>query len=99
MNGRDAVYLSSVDGGVLWQVHHEMAVRLARAGNRVFYVENTGIRSPGVADARRVVARLRSRARALRSHGWRSVSPSLYTHSPLVMPPFGGALSRVLNRC
>jgi glycosyltransferase involved in cell wall biosynthesis len=98
ISGRDIVYVSSIEWNVLWQGHQEIARRLAGAGNRVFYLENTGVRSPGVRDARRVAFRLRRWAGALGSGGVREVAPNVYVCSPLVLPPFGSALSRGLNR-
>jgi glycosyltransferase involved in cell wall biosynthesis len=98
ISGRDIVYVSTIEWNFLWQGHQEIARRLAEAGNRVFYLENTGVRSPGVRDARRVAFRLRRWAGALRSGGVREVVPNVYVCSPLVLPPFGSALRRGLNR-
>ncbi|MCA1629221.1 MAG: glycosyltransferase [Acidobacteria bacterium] len=98
ISGRDIVYVSSIEWNFLWQGHQEIARRLAEAGNRVFYIENTGVRSPGVRDARRVAFRLRRWAGAVRSGGVREVAPNVYVCSPLVLPPFGSELRRGLNR-
>lgn len=98
ISGRDIVYVSSIEWNFLWQGHQEIARRLAEAGNRVFYLENTGVRAPGVRDVRRVAFRLRRWAGALRSGGVREVAPNVYVCSPLVLPPFGSALRRALNR-
>ncbi|MFL6227562.1 MAG: glycosyltransferase [Pyrinomonadaceae bacterium] len=98
ISGRDIVYISSIEWNFLWQGHQEIARRLAEAGNRVLYLENTGVRSPGVRDAARVAFRLKRWARALRSGGVREVAPNIYVCSPLVLPPFGSRLSRELNR-
>jgi glycosyltransferase involved in cell wall biosynthesis len=98
VSGRDVVVISSVDWGPLWQSHQELASRLAAAGNRVVYVENTGVRAPGVTDARRVVKRLRHWVATARSGGIREVSARLYVCSPLIAPPFGSRARRALNR-
>ena len=98
ISGRDIVYVSTIEWNFLWQGHQEIARRLAEGGNRVFYIENTGVRSPGVRDARRVAFRLRRWVGALRSGGVREVAPNVYVCSPLVLPPFGSALRRGLNR-
>jgi glycosyltransferase involved in cell wall biosynthesis len=98
ISGRDIVYVSSIEWNFLWQGHQEIALRLAAAGNRVLYIENTGIRSPGLRDATRVAHRLRRWARALGSGGVREVAPNVFVMSPLVMPPFGGLLRRTANR-
>ena len=54
----DVVILSSVDWDAAWQRHHAFAEGWARAGHRVFFVENTGSREPGLRDLGRVVKRL-----------------------------------------
>ena len=95
---RDIVVLSSLDWRSLWQAPQEIASRLGRAGNRVLYVENLGIRSPRLADASRVAARVRARARSLRSAGIREVGSGVHACSPLVLPPFGPSYRRSLNR-
>jgi glycosyltransferase involved in cell wall biosynthesis len=98
ISGKDIVFISSIDWGFLWQGHQEIASRLAQAGNRILYVENTGVRSPGLADVGRVSERLRKWVRALRSGGVREVASNIYVCSPLVLPPFGARWQRLLNR-
>jgi len=98
LTGRDIIYISSIEWTFLWQVHQEIALRLARAGNRVLYIENTGVRSPGIKDAGRIIARLKHWATSLRSRGVREVAPGVFVCSPLVLPPFGSHLRRAINR-
>lgn len=82
----------------MWQGHQEIASRLAAAGNRVLYIENMGVRAPGLGDASRIAERLQNWARARRSSGVRQVAANIYVCSPLVCPPFGSKLSTTLNR-
>ena len=98
IQGRDIVFIASIEWDFLWQGHQEIASRLAEAGNRVLYIENTGVRSPGLKDAGRVVHRLQAWARSLRSKGVRQVAPNLYVCAPLVLPPFGAHWQRQVNR-
>jgi glycosyltransferase involved in cell wall biosynthesis len=98
ITGRDIIYLSSIEWSFLWQGHQEIAMRLAANGNRVLYVENTGVRSPGLQDARRVALRLRRWAGALSSQGVRKVAPNIHVCSPVVLPPFGPGWRRAANR-
>lgn len=98
ISGHDIVFISSVEWDFLWQVHQEVASRFAAAGNRVLYIENTGVRAPALQDARRVVTRLNRWARSLSSHGIREVAPNIFVVSPLVAPPFGRGTSRFINR-
>src|SRR5437773_6561439 len=57
LRGRDIILISSIEWEFNWQGHQEIASRLARAGNRVLYVENMGVRSPGLHDVGRVARR------------------------------------------
>jgi glycosyltransferase involved in cell wall biosynthesis len=98
ITGRDIIYISSIEWSFLWQGHQEIALRLAAAGNRVLYVENTGVRSPGLQDVGRVALRLKRWAAALGSQGVREVAPNIHVCSPLVLPPFGPRWRREANR-
>lgn len=98
LSSRDIIFISSIEWDFLWQVHQEIAFRFAAAGNRVLYIENTGIRAPALQDAGRVAKRVKRWSRTLFSHGVREVLPNIFVTSPLVAPPFGSGLSRFLNR-
>jgi glycosyltransferase involved in cell wall biosynthesis len=98
IRGQDVVIISSIEWSFLWQGPQEIACRLAQAGNNVLYVENTGVRSPGLRDARRVAARLSRWAGAFAFNGLRSIAPGLNVCSPVVLPPLGGPWRRQLNR-
>src|SRR6266850_1895147 len=98
ISGRDFIIISSIEWDFLWQGPQEIASRLARAGNRVLYVENTGVRSPKLSDAHRVLSRVVKWANAFASHGLRTVAPNLYVCSPVVLPPLGKRWQRELNR-
>jgi glycosyltransferase involved in cell wall biosynthesis len=98
LSDRNFIIISSVEWNFLWQGPQEIASRLARAGNRVLYVENTGVRSPKWADARRVCQRVTHWASAAARCGVRQIEPNLFVCSPLVMPPFGAHWQETLNR-
>lgn len=98
ITGRDILYISSIEWSFLWQGHQEIALRLAAAGNRVLYVENTGVRSPSLRDAGRVAQRLRRWAKAAATMGVREVSRDVFVCSPMVLPPFGSRARAALNR-
>lgn len=82
----DVVILSSVEWDATRQRHHAFAEQWAKAGHRVFFVENTGFREPGLRDLRRVTGRL---SRAWRGGGARHarVPKGISVVSPLVLPP------------
>lgn len=98
LSGRDIILISSIEWDFNWQGHQEIASRLARAGNRVLYIENMGVRSPGLRDVGRVAHRLLRWSRSLPEGGVREVAPNLYVCSPLILPPFGSGVWRGLNR-
>src|SRR6266849_533393 len=98
LSGQDFIIISSVEWNFLWQGPQEIAARLARAGNRVLYVENTGVRSPKWEDARRVSQRVNRWASAAARRGVCQIEPNLFVCSPLVMPPFGRHWHETLNR-
>jgi len=96
LTGRDIVLIASIDWEPLWQSHHEVATRLADAGNRVLFVENTGIRMPTVSDTSRVAKRVHRWTRSVREPG--QVRPNLWVYAPAVLPPFEPPGIRRLNR-
>lgn len=98
ITGQNIIFISSIEWDFLWQAHQEIAIRFARAGNRILYVENMGVRSPGLKDAARVLTRLKRWGKAMRTGGVREVAPNIYVCSPLIMPPFASGLHRALNR-
>jgi O-antigen/teichoic acid export membrane protein/glycosyltransferase involved in cell wall biosynthesis len=84
----DVVILSSIEWDATWQRHHAFAAQWAKAGHRVFFVENTGSRAPGLRDIGRVASRL---SRAVRRGSSRKVHAphGVSVISPLVLPPTG----------
>jgi glycosyltransferase involved in cell wall biosynthesis len=93
----DVVILSSIDWGSLWQSPQEIAIRLGRAGRKVLYVENTGVRTPRLSDVGRVISRLARWGRAVGT-GQPEIAGNVWLCSPLMLPPFGPAGQRALNR-
>jgi glycosyltransferase involved in cell wall biosynthesis len=93
----DVVILSSIDWGSLWQGPQEIAVRLGRAGRKVLYVENTGVRTPRLSDAGRVISRLVRWGRTIGT-GQPEIARNVWLCSPLILPPFGATGQRALNR-
>src|SRR5919107_2718908 len=99
LRDRNIICISGIEWDFNWQNSQEMCSRLAAAGNRVLFVENMGIRSPGLKDVGRVWKRLLNWSQSLRTRGVRRVGKNLYVCAPLVLPPFGanrGVNARVL---
>jgi len=80
----DILCLSSIDWDFIWQGHQELMSRLAAAGHRVLFVENTGVRPARMRDLDRIRARVRNWRRGTK--GFREERPNLFVHSPLVLP-------------
>jgi uncharacterized SAM-binding protein YcdF (DUF218 family)/glycosyltransferase involved in cell wall biosynthesis len=98
LRGHNVLCISSLDWSEHWQIHHELMSRLAADGNRVLYIENTGVRPPRVADLARVRRRIVNWWRSAR--GFRVERENLFVYSPLFLPfPYSriaGWLNRVL---
>ncbi|OGX47562.1 MAG: hypothetical protein A3G88_04475 [Omnitrophica WOR_2 bacterium RIFCSPLOWO2_12_FULL_63_16] len=93
---RDIICLSSIDWDFIWQGHQQIMSTLAREGNRVLFIENTGVRSPGLRDVGRLWHRLTNWWRSLK--GFREVQPQLFVYSPILLPfPYSRA-ARWVNR-
>lgn len=58
--------------------------RLARSGNRVLFVENTGVRSPKIKDIGRIKKRISNWINS--SWGFREIEKNLSIFSPIVLP-------------
>ncbi|MEO8681154.1 MAG: glycosyltransferase, partial [Vicinamibacterales bacterium] len=82
--GRDIICISSIDWDFIWQGHQEIMSRLAANGNRVLFVENTGVRPPRLSDLPRLRSRIRNWRRG--TQGFREERPNLFIHSPMVLP-------------
>ena len=96
LRGRDIICISSIDWDTHWQIHQQIAQSLVAAGNRVLFVENTGVRSAGVRDLSRLRQRVRNWWRSTK--GFREVQPGLFVFSPMFLPFPYSALARWFNR-
>jgi uncharacterized SAM-binding protein YcdF (DUF218 family) len=96
IRGRDIICISSIDWDFVWQGHQEIMSAFAKNGNRVLYIENTGIRSPRLSDMGRLKRRVRNWRRGLR--GIRQESENLFICSPLILPFPYSRLARLVNR-
>lgn len=96
LQGRDILCISSIDWDFVWQGHQEIMATLAEQGNRVLFIENTGVRAPRLQDLPRLKHRLLNWWRSTK--GFRQERHNLFVYSPLVLPFPYSRLARWLNR-
>lgn len=90
------VCLSSIDWDFLWQGHQQIMSALAAQGNRVLFVESTGVRAPVLRDLPRLWRRL---CVAGRGNVQRRPRPdNLRVYSPLVLPLPYSRVARAINQ-
>jgi glycosyltransferase involved in cell wall biosynthesis len=96
LHGRNIVCISTIDWDYLWQQHQAVMSVFARNGNRILFVENTGVRVPRWRDRDRIGRRLK---KALGGAGrFRSVVPNVVLYSPLALPFPYSRLAQYWNR-
>jgi uncharacterized SAM-binding protein YcdF (DUF218 family)/glycosyltransferase involved in cell wall biosynthesis len=96
LRGQDILCISSIDWDQHWQIHHEIMTTLAGHGNRVLYVENTGVRRLRMSDVSRVRQRVRNWWRGTK--GFRAERENLFVYSPLFLPFPYSRIARWVNR-
>ena len=96
LSGRDIICLSSIDWDFIWQGHQEIMSAFAAHGNRVLFVENTGVRAPTLRDLPRLKRRLLTWLRSTK--GFRLERENLFVYSPVILPFPYSSIARRINR-
>lgn len=96
VKNENIICFSSIDWDFIWQGHQEIMSTLAKNGNRVLYIENTGVRSPGIRDIPRLRKRIKNYFRGIK--GIREEQKNLYIFSPVVLPFPYSRLARRINQ-
>ena len=96
IKNEDIICISSIDWDFIWQGHQEIMTRLARNGNRVLFIENTGVRTPNFRDLGRIKSRISNWKRGI--HGIRKIENGLYVYSPIVLPFPYWKVARFINK-
>ncbi|MBI4355029.1 MAG: YdcF family protein [Candidatus Omnitrophica bacterium] len=96
IRGENILCISSIDWDFIWQGHQEIMSTLAAQGNRVLFIENTGVRRVRLSDWSRLQRRLRNWRKGI--GGIRQERERLYVYSPLVLPFPYSRLARRINR-
>lgn len=69
---------------------------LSKNGNRVLFIENTGVRSPGIRDIPRLKKRFKDYFKGVK--GIRKEMDNLYIYSPIVLPFPYSRIARQINK-
>lgn len=96
LKDENIICISSIDWDFIWQGHQEIMSELARNGNRVLFIENTGVRVPGIRDFSRIKKRIKNWFKGVK--GIRKERENLYIFSPLVLPFPYSRIARWINR-
>jgi len=96
LKNENIICISSIDWDFMWQGHQEIMATFAKNGNRVLFIENTGVRVPGVRDLPRIRNRIRNWLKGLK--GIRQEMDNLYVFSPLILPFPYSRIARWINR-
>ncbi len=96
LRGRNVVCVSTISWDFLWQGHQAISTILARAGNRVLFIETTGVRAPGWGDRGRIAERLR---KWIGGRGrFAEIEPGIFLYAPLALPFPYSPLAQRFNR-
>ena len=93
---RNIICISSIDWDFVWQGHQEIMARFAARGDRVLFIENTGVRHLRIGDLPRLRSRLRNWWRGTK--GFREEQPNLFVLSPIVVPLPYSRIAQWFNR-
>ncbi len=96
LKNENIICISSIDWDFIWQGHQEIMSTFARNGNRVLFIENTGIRSPKLEDVQRLKKRIVSWFKSIK--GFRKEMENLYVYSPVILPFPYSRVARFINK-
>jgi len=96
LKNENIICISSIDWDFIWQGHQEIMFALAKKGNRVLFIENTGIRPPTFKDIPRMKKRIVNWLKSTK--GFRNETENLYIFSPLILPFPYSRIARWINR-
>lgn len=95
-NKQNFIIFSSIDWTTHWQLHHQLTTSLISAGNKVLFVENTGVRSANLNDIGRLGDRISNWRKGI--HGFSGISNKLTLYSPVLLPFPYSKLSLSFNK-
>lgn len=96
IKNENIICISSIDWDFIWQGHQEIMSTFAKNGNRVLFIENTGIRPPTFKDIPRLTRRMMNWFKSIK--GFRKEAENLYIYSPLILPFPYSRIARWANK-
>ena len=78
------IIISSIDWKTSWQTQHRLADSLYKTGNKVLFIENTGIRNIQIKDRSRIISRIKKWYKT--TGGFDEISKNFFTYTPLIFP-------------
>lgn len=96
LKNENIICISSIDWDFVWQGHQEIMSTFAKHGNRVLFIENTGVRMPSISDVPRLKKRIVNWFKSVK--GFRKEMENLYVYSPLILPFPYSRLARLINK-
>lgn len=96
LKNENIICISSIDWDFVWQGHQEIMAAFAKNGNRVLFIENTGVRAPSFRDLPRLRKRIANWLKSVK--GFREVMENVFVYSPLILPFPYSRLARLINR-
>ncbi|MFH1888956.1 MAG: ElyC/SanA/YdcF family protein [Candidatus Omnitrophota bacterium] len=95
IRNQNIICISSIDWDFNWQGHQEVMSEFARNGNRVLFIENTGVRVPHLKDIPRLKKRFMAWLGSVK--GFKQEMENLYVYSPVVLPFPYSRIARWIN--
>ena len=96
LRNQNIICISSIDWDFVWQGHQEIMNTFAKNGNKVLYIENTGIRTPNISDIPRIKKRIINWFKSI--SGIRQERDNLFIYSPVILPFPYSRLASFINR-
>ncbi len=79
MKNHNIIFFSSIDWNQHRKIHHQLTDSFVNSGNRVLFIEKTGVRSPQIKDFNRILDRFRFRSKS--AHGFVKLEEQLSNYN------------------
>lgn len=96
LKNENIICISSIDWDFIWQGHQEIMSTFAKNGNRVLFIENTGVRTPNISDIPRLRKRIINWFKTTK--GFRREMDNLYVYSPISLPFPYSKIAKLINK-